>query len=114
MTKGMKMRMTTPMRASPSECPLLFAGSPTQPSSFPKPSPHLLSPPSQEPPPQPSSFHLLPPSGGWHTSSLSSSLPSSLLIPELPPYPMDGLPGGPTPVTPVIKAGWLDKNPPQG
>ncbi|XP_070346871.1 arf-GAP with Rho-GAP domain, ANK repeat and PH domain-containing protein 1 isoform X5 [Equus asinus] len=54
------------------------------------------------------------PNGGWHTSSLSSSLPSSLLIPELPPYPMDGLPGGPTPVTPVIKAGWLDKNPPQG
>uniref|UniRef100_A0A9L0KJ08 ArfGAP with RhoGAP domain, ankyrin repeat and PH domain 1 n=1 Tax=Equus asinus TaxID=9793 RepID=A0A9L0KJ08_EQUAS len=54
------------------------------------------------------------PNSGWHTSSLSSSLPSSLLIPELPPYPMDGLPGGPTPVTPVIKAGWLDKNPPQG
>ncbi|XP_012580905.1 PREDICTED: arf-GAP with Rho-GAP domain, ANK repeat and PH domain-containing protein 1 isoform X3 [Condylura cristata] len=56
------------------------------------------------------------PNGGWHTSSLSSSLPSSLLIPELPlpPYPMDGLPGGPAPITPVIKAGWLDKNPPQG
>uniref|UniRef100_A0A452TYW8 ArfGAP with RhoGAP domain, ankyrin repeat and PH domain 1 n=1 Tax=Ursus maritimus TaxID=29073 RepID=A0A452TYW8_URSMA len=54
------------------------------------------------------------PNGGWHTSSLSSSLPSSLLIPELPPHPMDGLPGGSTPVTPVIKAGWLDKNPPQG
>uniref|UniRef100_G3SUC3 ArfGAP with RhoGAP domain, ankyrin repeat and PH domain 1 n=1 Tax=Loxodonta africana TaxID=9785 RepID=G3SUC3_LOXAF len=36
------------------------------------------------------------------------------MIPELPPHPMDGLPGGPAPVTPVIKAGWLDKNPPQG
>ncbi|XP_011375706.1 arf-GAP with Rho-GAP domain, ANK repeat and PH domain-containing protein 1 isoform X2 [Pteropus vampyrus] len=54
------------------------------------------------------------PNGGWHTTSLSSSLPSSLLIPQLQPHPMDGLPGGPTPITPVIKAGWLDKNPPQG
>eukprot|EP00070_Physeter_catodon_P034992 XP_028341886.1 arf-GAP with Rho-GAP domain, ANK repeat and PH domain-containing protein 1 isoform X4 [Physeter catodon] len=54
------------------------------------------------------------PNGGWHTSSLSSSLPSSLLIPDLPPHPMDGLPVGPTPSPPVIKAGWLDKNPPQG
>ncbi|XP_063639230.1 arf-GAP with Rho-GAP domain, ANK repeat and PH domain-containing protein 1 isoform X13 [Pan troglodytes] len=27
---------------------------------------------------------------------------------------MDGPPGGSTPITPVIKAGWLDKNPPQG
>ncbi|KAB0399167.1 hypothetical protein E2I00_003554 [Balaenoptera physalus] len=54
------------------------------------------------------------PNGGWHTSSLSSSLPSSLLIPDLPPHPMDGLPMGPTPSPPVIKAGWLDKNPPQG
>uniref|UniRef100_A0A8C7EW16 ArfGAP with RhoGAP domain, ankyrin repeat and PH domain 1 n=1 Tax=Neovison vison TaxID=452646 RepID=A0A8C7EW16_NEOVI len=54
------------------------------------------------------------PNGGWHTSSLSSSLPSSLLIPELPPHPMDGHPVGPAPITPVIKAGWLDKNPPQG
>uniref|UniRef100_A0A8C0I4F3 ArfGAP with RhoGAP domain, ankyrin repeat and PH domain 1 n=1 Tax=Balaenoptera musculus TaxID=9771 RepID=A0A8C0I4F3_BALMU len=54
------------------------------------------------------------PNGGWHTSSLSSSLSSSLLIPDLPPHPMDGLPMGPTPSPPVIKAGWLDKNPPQG
>ncbi|XP_025784600.1 arf-GAP with Rho-GAP domain, ANK repeat and PH domain-containing protein 1 [Puma concolor] len=54
------------------------------------------------------------PNGGWHKSSLNSSLPSSLLIPELPPHPMDGLPGGSTPITQVIKAGWLDKNPPQG
>ncbi|XP_008068241.1 arf-GAP with Rho-GAP domain, ANK repeat and PH domain-containing protein 1 isoform X2 [Carlito syrichta] len=52
------------------------------------------------------------PNGEWHTRSLSLS--SSSLIPELPPHPMDGLPGGSTPVTPVIKAGWLDKNPPQG
>uniref|UniRef100_A0A8C0T0Y7 Arf-GAP with Rho-GAP domain, ANK repeat and PH domain-containing protein 1 n=1 Tax=Canis lupus familiaris TaxID=9615 RepID=A0A8C0T0Y7_CANLF len=54
------------------------------------------------------------PNGGWHTSSLNSSLPSSLLIPELPPHPMDGLSGGSAPITSVIKAGWLDKNPPQG
>ncbi|XP_069409078.1 arf-GAP with Rho-GAP domain, ANK repeat and PH domain-containing protein 1 isoform X2 [Ovis canadensis] len=54
------------------------------------------------------------PNGDWHTSSLSSSLPSSLLTPELPPHPMDGLPVGPTPTPLVIKAGWLDKNPPQG
>ncbi|XP_054555492.1 arf-GAP with Rho-GAP domain, ANK repeat and PH domain-containing protein 1 isoform X1 [Talpa occidentalis] len=54
------------------------------------------------------------PNGGWHTRSLNSPLPSSFLIPELPPYPMDGLPGGSAPITPVIKAGWLDKNPPQG
>ncbi|XP_031316133.2 arf-GAP with Rho-GAP domain, ANK repeat and PH domain-containing protein 1 isoform X1 [Camelus dromedarius] len=54
------------------------------------------------------------PNGDWHTSSLSSSLTSSLLIPELPPYPMDKLPVGHTPIPPVIKAGWLDKNPPQG
>uniref|UniRef100_A0A673UZ26 ArfGAP with RhoGAP domain, ankyrin repeat and PH domain 1 n=1 Tax=Suricata suricatta TaxID=37032 RepID=A0A673UZ26_SURSU len=54
------------------------------------------------------------PNGGWHTSSLSSSLPSSVLISELPSHPMDGLPGGSTPLTRVIKAGWLDKNPPQG
>ncbi|XP_007527555.1 arf-GAP with Rho-GAP domain, ANK repeat and PH domain-containing protein 1 isoform X2 [Erinaceus europaeus] len=54
------------------------------------------------------------PNGGWHTSSLSSSLPSSLRTPELLPYPMDGLAGGPRPAAPVIKAGWLDKNPPQG
>lgn len=53
-------------------------------------------------------------SGGWHTSHLSSSLPSSLLIPQLPSHPMDHLPGGPTPITQVIKSGWLDKNPPQG
>uniref|UniRef100_A0A8C8ZLQ2 ArfGAP with RhoGAP domain, ankyrin repeat and PH domain 1 n=1 Tax=Prolemur simus TaxID=1328070 RepID=A0A8C8ZLQ2_PROSS len=52
------------------------------------------------------------PNGGWHTSSLSLPLPS--LTSEPPPHPMDGLPGGSTPITPVIKAGWLDKNPPQG
>ncbi|KAM9660564.1 arf-GAP with Rho-GAP domain, ANK repeat and PH domain-containing protein 1 isoform 3-T3 [Trichechus inunguis] len=51
---------------------------------------------------------------GWHTGSLSLPLPSSPLIPELPPHPMDELSGGTTPITPVIKAGWLDKNPPQG
>lgn len=55
-----------------------------------------------------------PRSGDWHTSSLSTTLPSSLLTPELPPHPMDGLPVGPTPPPLVIKAGWLDKNPPQG
>uniref|UniRef100_A0A8D0QP36 ArfGAP with RhoGAP domain, ankyrin repeat and PH domain 1 n=1 Tax=Sus scrofa TaxID=9823 RepID=A0A8D0QP36_PIG len=56
------------------------------------------------------------PNGGWHTSSLSSALPGSLLTPELPPPPMDGPPVSqdPSPVPPVIKAGWLDKNPPQG
>ncbi|KAF6102079.1 ArfGAP with RhoGAP domain, ankyrin repeat and PH domain 1 [Phyllostomus discolor] len=54
------------------------------------------------------------PNGGWHTSNLSSSLPGSLPIPQLPPHPMDRLPGGPTPTTQAIKAGWLDKNPPQG
>ncbi|XP_036180974.1 arf-GAP with Rho-GAP domain, ANK repeat and PH domain-containing protein 1 isoform X2 [Myotis myotis] len=54
------------------------------------------------------------PNGGWHTSHLSSSLPSSLLSPQLPPHPMDQLPGGPTPIAQVIKSGWLDKNPPQG
>ncbi|XP_077618360.1 arf-GAP with Rho-GAP domain, ANK repeat and PH domain-containing protein 1 isoform X1 [Crocuta crocuta] len=54
------------------------------------------------------------PNGGWHTSSLNSPLPSSLQIPELLSHPMDGLPGGSTPITRVIKAGWLDKNPPQG
>ncbi|XP_042544534.1 arf-GAP with Rho-GAP domain, ANK repeat and PH domain-containing protein 1 isoform X2 [Dipodomys spectabilis] len=51
-------------------------------------------------------------SNGWPTSSLSPPLPS--LIQELLPYPMDELPGGSTPTTSVIKAGWLDKNPPQG
>uniref|UniRef100_A0A2K6DEN2 ArfGAP with RhoGAP domain, ankyrin repeat and PH domain 1 n=1 Tax=Macaca nemestrina TaxID=9545 RepID=A0A2K6DEN2_MACNE len=50
------------------------------------------------------------PNGGWHTSSLSLSLSSTIAA----PHPMDGPPGGSTPVTPVIKAGWLDKNPPQG
>uniref|UniRef100_A0A8C3VX04 ArfGAP with RhoGAP domain, ankyrin repeat and PH domain 1 n=1 Tax=Catagonus wagneri TaxID=51154 RepID=A0A8C3VX04_9CETA len=56
------------------------------------------------------------PNGGWHTGSLSSSSPGSLLIPELPPHPMDGPPAGlgPSPIPAVIKAGWLDKNPPQG
>uniref|UniRef100_A0A8D1K9S6 Arf-GAP with Rho-GAP domain, ANK repeat and PH domain-containing protein 1 n=1 Tax=Sus scrofa TaxID=9823 RepID=A0A8D1K9S6_PIG len=56
------------------------------------------------------------PNGGWHTSSLSAALPGSLLTPELPPPPMDGPPVSqdPSPVPPVIKAGWLDKNPPQG
>ncbi|XP_027629865.1 arf-GAP with Rho-GAP domain, ANK repeat and PH domain-containing protein 1 [Tupaia chinensis] len=52
------------------------------------------------------------PNGEWHTSSLS--LPLACRIPEPPLHPMDWLPGGPTPLTPVIKAGWLDKNPPQG
>ncbi|XP_046297829.1 arf-GAP with Rho-GAP domain, ANK repeat and PH domain-containing protein 1 isoform X3 [Marmota monax] len=52
------------------------------------------------------------PNGGWHTSGLISPLPS--LTPELPPQPMEELPGGSSPITPVIKAGWLDKNPPQG
>ncbi|PNJ51474.1 ARAP1 isoform 5 [Pongo abelii] len=50
------------------------------------------------------------PNGGWHSSSLSLSLPSTIAA----PHPMDWPPGGSTPVTPVIKAGWLDKNPPQG
>ncbi|XP_037696462.1 LOW QUALITY PROTEIN: arf-GAP with Rho-GAP domain, ANK repeat and PH domain-containing protein 1 [Choloepus didactylus] len=54
------------------------------------------------------------PNGGWHTSSLSLPLPSSPLVPELLLHPMDRLPRGPTAITPVIKAGWLDKNPPQG
>uniref|UniRef100_A0A2K6G8H5 ArfGAP with RhoGAP domain, ankyrin repeat and PH domain 1 n=1 Tax=Propithecus coquereli TaxID=379532 RepID=A0A2K6G8H5_PROCO len=52
------------------------------------------------------------PNGGWHTSSLSLPLPS--LTTEPLPHPMDGLVGGSAPITPVIKAGWLDKNPPQG
>ncbi|XP_021098882.1 arf-GAP with Rho-GAP domain, ANK repeat and PH domain-containing protein 1 isoform X2 [Heterocephalus glaber] len=52
------------------------------------------------------------PNGGWHTSGLSSPRPS--LVPELLLHPMDELPGGSTPITPVIKAGWLYKNPPQG
>uniref|UniRef100_A0A8C9QC10 Arf-GAP with Rho-GAP domain, ANK repeat and PH domain-containing protein 1 n=1 Tax=Spermophilus dauricus TaxID=99837 RepID=A0A8C9QC10_SPEDA len=52
------------------------------------------------------------PNGGWHTSGLISPLPS--LTPELPPQPMEELPGASGPITPVIKAGWLDKNPPQG
>lgn len=52
------------------------------------------------------------PSGGWPTSGLNPPLRS--LIPDLPLHPMDELLGGSTPVTPVIKAGWLDKNPPQG
>lgn len=104
------MRMTTPMRVSPSECPPLSGGSPTQSSSL-KASP---APPHWGP--HSGSLHTLfySPSGGWHTSSLSSSLPSNFLTPQLPPHPMDELPGGPTPVTPVLKAGWLDKNPPQG
>ncbi|XP_029411763.1 arf-GAP with Rho-GAP domain, ANK repeat and PH domain-containing protein 1 isoform X2 [Nannospalax galili] len=52
------------------------------------------------------------PNGGWPTSGLSPSLCS--LVPDLLPYPMDELSGGSTPLTPVVKAGWLDKNPPQG
>lgn len=52
------------------------------------------------------------PNGGWPTSGLNP--PLSSLIPDLPLHPMDELPGGSTPTTPVIKAGWLDKNPPQG
>ncbi|XP_038624955.1 arf-GAP with Rho-GAP domain, ANK repeat and PH domain-containing protein 1 isoform X3 [Tachyglossus aculeatus] len=31
-----------------------------------------------------------------------------------PPHCPEGMAGTPTPPTPVIKAGWLDKNPPQG
>ncbi|XP_006885615.1 PREDICTED: arf-GAP with Rho-GAP domain, ANK repeat and PH domain-containing protein 1 isoform X2 [Elephantulus edwardii] len=54
------------------------------------------------------------PNGEWHTGILNLPLSSSPRIPEFPPHPMDGLPGGSTPITPVIKAGWLDKNPPQG
>ncbi|XP_058161887.1 arf-GAP with Rho-GAP domain, ANK repeat and PH domain-containing protein 1 isoform X3 [Dasypus novemcinctus] len=54
------------------------------------------------------------PNSGWHAGSLSLRLLSSPPGPELLPHPMDGLPRGPTPRTPVIKAGWLDKNPPQG
>ncbi|XP_062052653.1 arf-GAP with Rho-GAP domain, ANK repeat and PH domain-containing protein 1 isoform X3 [Lepus europaeus] len=54
------------------------------------------------------------PNGGWRADSLSSSPPG--FVPELvpPAVVMDGLPGGSTSVTRVIKAGWLDKNPPQG
>ncbi|XP_060223671.1 arf-GAP with Rho-GAP domain, ANK repeat and PH domain-containing protein 1 isoform X6 [Meriones unguiculatus] len=52
------------------------------------------------------------PSGGWPTSGLNPPLRS--LIPDLPLHLMDELPGGFTPITPVVKAGWLDKNPPQG
>lgn len=52
------------------------------------------------------------PNGGWPTIGLNP--PLSSLIPDLPLHPMDELPGGSTPTTPVIKAGWLDKNPPQG
>lgn len=82
--------------ADPSSTPISSAPTPRSPHRGP---PHSLSSSS---------------SGGWHTSHLSSPLPSSLLIPQLPPHPMDRLPGGPAPTTQVIKAGWLDKNPPQG
>ncbi|XP_075402343.1 arf-GAP with Rho-GAP domain, ANK repeat and PH domain-containing protein 1 isoform X3 [Tenrec ecaudatus] len=51
---------------------------------------------------------------GWHSSSLSVPLSSGPLVPELLPHPMDDLPGGSAPTPPIIKAGWLDKNPPQG
>lgn len=89
------------MRASPSECPPPRGSSRARPSRSVSQPPHSLSSPR---------------SGGWHTSSLSSALPGSLLTPELPPPPMDGPPVSqdPSPVPPVIKAGWLDKNPPQG
>ncbi|XP_055479624.1 arf-GAP with Rho-GAP domain, ANK repeat and PH domain-containing protein 1 isoform X2 [Psammomys obesus] len=52
------------------------------------------------------------PNGGWPTSGLNP--PFRSLIPDLPLHLMDELPGGFTPITPVVKAGWLDKNPPQG
>lgn len=99
--------MTRPTRASPSECPPLLGGSPIQLPIF-QPLPHWS--------PHLGPLHSLSSSssGGWHTSHLSSSLSSSLLTPQLPPQPMDRLPGGPTPIAQVIKSGWLDKNPPQG
>uniref|UniRef100_A0A286XV59 ArfGAP with RhoGAP domain, ankyrin repeat and PH domain 1 n=1 Tax=Cavia porcellus TaxID=10141 RepID=A0A286XV59_CAVPO len=52
------------------------------------------------------------PNGAWHTSCLSSPLPVPAPEPLL--HSMDDLPGGSTPATLVIKAGWLYKNPPQG
>ncbi|XP_045149051.1 arf-GAP with Rho-GAP domain, ANK repeat and PH domain-containing protein 1 isoform X2 [Echinops telfairi] len=54
------------------------------------------------------------PNGGWYSGGLSVPLSSGPLVPELLPHPMDELPGGSAPVPPIIKAGWLDKNPPQG
>lgn len=87
---------------------------PTPPSSFQSPVPSC--PPSPWPPASPPACPCptVFPSGGWRADSLSSSPPG--FVPELvpPAVVMDGLPGGSTSVTRVIKAGWLDKNPPQG
>lgn len=68
MTKGMKLRMATPTRTSPSKRPLLSGGSPTQLSSFPKPGPASPCPPP-------------PPHGSPH---------SGLLTPSLLPPVVDG------------------------
>ncbi|XP_068926900.1 arf-GAP with Rho-GAP domain, ANK repeat and PH domain-containing protein 1 isoform X2 [Petaurus breviceps papuanus] len=52
------------------------------------------------------------PNGVWDDVGLRS--PSNTPAPELPPDPMEGPPWTSTPSTPIIKVGWLDKNPPQG
>lgn len=101
-----KMRMTITMRVSPSEYP------PIRLPSFPEP---LSLPTCRAVASGSPSLAALPfscPSGGWPTSGLNHPLLS--LTPDFPPHLMDELPGGSTPITPVIKAGWLDKNPPQG
>jgi hypothetical protein len=102
-----KMTMTMPMRVSPSEYyPTQLPKAQPSPPLYPSPS---LSKPSAS---LPAFLPFSCSSGGWPTSGLNPPLRS--LIPDLPLHPMDELPGGPTPITPVIKAGWLDKNPPQG
>lgn len=54
------------------------------------------------------------PNGIWDDVGLRSPRLSNTPAPELPLNPMEGPPWTSAPSTPVIKAGWLDKNPPQG
>ncbi|XP_078013017.1 arf-GAP with Rho-GAP domain, ANK repeat and PH domain-containing protein 1 isoform X4 [Phascolarctos cinereus] len=54
------------------------------------------------------------PNGIWDDVGLRSPSLSSIPAPEVPLNPMEGPPWTSTPSTPVIKVGWLDKNPPQG
>ncbi|XP_027691182.1 arf-GAP with Rho-GAP domain, ANK repeat and PH domain-containing protein 1-like [Vombatus ursinus] len=54
------------------------------------------------------------PNGIWDDVGLRSPSLSNTAAPELPLHPMEGPPWTSTPSTPVIKVGWLDKNPPQG
>ncbi|XP_074072898.1 arf-GAP with Rho-GAP domain, ANK repeat and PH domain-containing protein 1 isoform X1 [Macrotis lagotis] len=54
------------------------------------------------------------PNGIWDDVGLRSPSLSNIPAPELPSNSMEGPPWTSTSSTPVIKVGWLNKNPPQG